>query len=145
MIGNLTRDPELKNVGSSNVCKFSMAMNHRSKDNPETCFLDVVAWGKQAEFVAKYFTKGKPILVEGRLKQESWEKDGKQVSKHVLLAEKISFIGSSQQDVPSESAPMFNEEKRIMPINRAQIERAFPSSPQKTIDGNLLDNEELPF
>ena len=98
LIGNLTRDPELKSVGENKVCKFTIAINHRTKDKDDVCFLDVITWGKSAEFVAQYFKKGKSILVEGRIKQENWEKDGKQHSKHVLSAEKVSFIGSAQPE-----------------------------------------------
>lgn len=146
MIGNLTRDPETKAVGSGNLCRFSIAMNHRSKDKPETCFLDVVAWGKQADFVAQYFRKGKAILVEGRLKQETWEKDGKQNSKHLLVAERVSFIGSSdnQTTADNENAPMFKEQKRIS--QPSVTAGAFDRSPvQKAIGENNLDFEELPF
>lgn len=94
-IGHLTHNPELKHVANNQMCRFSIAMNHKTKDKEEVCFVDVTVWGKQAEFVAQYFTKGKEILVEGRLRQENWEKDGKQFSKHTIAGEKISFVGSN--------------------------------------------------
>lgn len=146
MIGNLTRDPEIKAVGESHVCKFTIAMNHRTKDKEEVCFVDIVTWGKQAELVAKFFSKGKPILVEGRLKQDSWEKDGKQFTKHVINAEKVSFIGGKTND-DAPQAPMMNEPKRIYPSDRNALEnqRYAPSNGQKNLESNNLDMDELPF
>ena len=143
MIGNLTRDPELKQVGETQLCKFTIAMNHRTKDKEEVCFIDAITWGKSAEFVSKYFTKGKSILVEGRLKQESWEKDGKQQTKHVISAEKVSFIGGAERS----DAPMMNETKRIFPSDRKAVESAKyePVNGQRTLDSNKLDLDELPF
>ena len=118
MIGHLTRDPETKQVGDSVLCKFTIAMNHRTTKGDDVCFVDVTVWGKQADFVSKYFSKGKEILVEGRLKTESWEKDGKQFSKNVIVGEKVSFVGKSgdnRAEPPMNpiSGPMMNETKRI--------------------------------
>ena len=139
-IGNLTRDPEIKPVGTSKVCKFGIAMNHRTKAKEEVCFVDIVAWDKTAEFVAQYFKKGNSILVEGRLKLETWEKDGKQNSKHIVIAEKISFIGGKSQET---DAPMINESKKVTSSVTAA---AFDQSPvQKAIGENNLDFDELPF
>lgn len=146
MIGNLTRDPELKSFQGNQFCKFTIAMNHRSsKDNSETCFIDVTAWGKQAEFVIKYFKKGNPILVEGRLKLETWEKDGKQQSKHVIYAEKISFTGSYAKETIDE--PMINESKRIFPSDiKARVSAQYEiKNGQQEIGVNNLDESELPF
>ena len=81
LMGNLTRDPELRQTQSGNsVCRFSIAMNRSYTANDgssrdETCFVEVDAFGRSAENVAKYFTKGKPILIEGRLRQEENAKD----------------------------------------------------------------------
>jgi single-strand DNA-binding protein len=147
LIGNLTRDPELSAIPSGlQVCKFTLAVNHRTKDKEEVCFIDVAAWGKQAEFVAQYFRKGKPILVEGRLKLDTWVKDGKQMSKHNVIAEAVSFIGTQDKQV---AEPMVNESKRIAPlpydIKQAQAVQFTPPSGQKEIGNNNLDADELPF
>jgi len=77
--GNLTRDPELKYTpGGSPVAEFAVAVSETWTDNAgnkreDVCFLDCFAWGKTAEIIAKYFTKGKPILITGKLKQDNWE------------------------------------------------------------------------
>lgn len=98
IMGNLTRDPELAAIPSGlQVCKFTLAINHRTKDKEEVCFVDVTAWGKQAEFVGNYFKKGSSILVDGRLRQETWMKEGKQNSKHTIVAESVSFVGKNER------------------------------------------------
>jgi len=79
LIGNLTRDPELKYTpGNQAVCEIGLAVNrkYRTKDNEdreETTFVDCEAWGKQAEVIKQYMTKGRPIFIEGRLKLDTWE------------------------------------------------------------------------
>jgi len=101
MMGNLTRDPESKQFTKSSegqllyypsFCKFGIAVNRKSKTTDEVCFVDVIAWGQLAEVCQKYLTKGKPVLVEGRLKLWQWEKDGKQNSKHVIILENMQMI-----------------------------------------------------
>lgn len=107
MMGNLTRDPESKQFSNSSVCKFGIAVNRKSKTTDEVCFVDVIAWGQLAEVCQKYLVKGKPVLVEGRLKLEQWEKDGKQNSRHVIILENMQMISEpknvtieGQQEIP---------------------------------------------
>lgn len=82
LMGNLTRDPEVKQTGSGTaLCSFSVAVNRQWKDasgekKEEVSFIDCDAWGKTAENIARFFGKGRQILVEGRLKQETWEDKG---------------------------------------------------------------------
>ena len=102
LIGNLTRDPELKYTpGNQAVCEIGLAVNrkYRTKDNEEreeTTFVDCEAWGKQAEVLKQYMTKGKPLFVEGRLKLDTWEdKDGGKRSKMRVVIENFQFLGSA--------------------------------------------------
>ena len=106
LMGNLTRNPEFKNIGTTNVCNFGVAMNQKTQSGQETTFVDVSAFGKTAEAIAKYFTKGKPILIEGRLKLNEWadKTTGQKRSKLKVIAEKFYFCGGNQQDAP-QSAP----------------------------------------
>jgi len=96
--GNLTRDPELKYIPSgSAVCHFGLAINrkYKTKDGglqDDVVFLDIEAWGKTGEAVAKYLTKGSKALVEGRLKLDSWEKDGVKKSKLKVVAIDVQFL-----------------------------------------------------
>lgn len=100
-MGNLTRDPELRQTQSgTSVCRFSIAVNrsYNSQDGSlrdETCFVEIDCFGKSAENVAKYFSKGKPILVEGRLRQDSWEdkQTGQKRTKLMVVLERFEFVG----------------------------------------------------
>lgn len=102
LLGNLTRDPELRTIPSGQaVCDFSIAINERytSKDGQKmenVHFIDIVAWAKTAENVAKFCTKGKSILVEGKLTQERWsdKTSGEKRSKIKVTAEKVQFLFS---------------------------------------------------
>lgn len=103
MVGNLTRDPELKQVGAGNVCRMSLASNRQYKNRQtgavvqEVCYVDIVVWGPQADNCAQYLQKGKPVLVEGRLKFDSWkDTDGKMRSKHSIVADSVVFLGAGQ-------------------------------------------------
>jgi len=99
LMGNLTRDPELRTTpNGSNVCSFSLALN-RSYKNAEgnwveaTDFIDIVAWGPLGERVAQYLSKGRPALVNGRLQSRSWEQDGAKRSKVEVVAQDVTFLG----------------------------------------------------
>jgi single-strand DNA-binding protein len=103
MVGNLTRDPELKQVGTANVCRMSLASNRQYKNRQtgaivqEVCYVDIVVWGPQADNCSQYLQKGKPVLVEGRLKFDSWkDTDGKMRSKHSIVADSVVFLGAGQ-------------------------------------------------
>lgn len=96
LIGNLTREPELKYAASGTaVCSFGMAMNHKYGEREEVCFLDVTAFGKLGELASEYLAKGRQAYVEGRLRHNTWEsQDGQKHSKHVVIAETIQFLGA---------------------------------------------------
>jgi single-strand DNA-binding protein len=95
LMGNLTRDPELKHAASGiAIATFGLAVNSKlGKDKDEVCFIDVTAFGRQAETASEYLAKGSPALIEGRLTFESWEgQDGQKRSKHKVIAERIQFM-----------------------------------------------------
>jgi single-strand DNA-binding protein len=104
LMGNLTRDPELRYTpNGSAVASFSIAVNRRYKtDNEnreETSFFDIVFFGKRAETIAEYMKKGRPLLVEGRLQQRRWETDeGQKRSKVEVVGENFQFMGGRDQD-----------------------------------------------
>ena len=111
--GNMTRDPELKfTPGNMAYTKFGMAMNHKWKNKEgemqeKVTFVDCTAWGRTAEVVNEYFTKGSPILVEGRLDLEQWQdKEGQKRSKLSVIVEKFEFCGGdSKSKSPSTKPP----------------------------------------
>ena len=99
LMGNLTRDPELRAIPSGqNVCSFSLALNRSYKDasgnwQEATDYVDVSAWGPLGERVAQYCQKGKQVLVSGRLQSRSWEQDGQKRSKVEVVANDVTFLG----------------------------------------------------
>lgn len=99
LIGNLTRDPELRSTQSgTNVCKFGLAVNRKfttqAGSKEETTFVDLTAFGRQAEVINQYCTKGKPLFVEGRLQFSTWEtKEGQKRSKLDVIVENFQFLG----------------------------------------------------
>lgn len=103
--GNLTRDPELKHLQSGQaVCNFSIASNRTWLDKDknkqeEATFFDCVAWGKTGENIAKFFAKGRPIFIEARAQNESWEdkETGKKMSKMKFVAESFQFVGGDKK------------------------------------------------
>lgn len=116
LLGNLTRDPELRYTPSgSPVCSFDLAVDRSyttqaGERRDEVCYITVVVWGKQAEACAEYLTKGRPTLVEGRLTQRSWETpEGQKRTKHEVVAERVQFLGSRRGAPPEEEAPREEE------------------------------------
>lgn len=101
LIGNLTRDPELRVTPKGTaICQFGLAVNRQFKDESgamrdETTFVDIEAWGKQGETIGKYCTKGRPLFVEGRLKFDQWEDktSGQKRSKLKVVLEGFQFLG----------------------------------------------------
>jgi len=99
-MGNLTRDPELRQTPTGqNVTSFSLALNRAYKDQggewqEVTDYIDIVCWGPLAERVAQYLSKGRRCLVQGRLQSRSWEQDGQKRSKVEVLANDVTFLDS---------------------------------------------------
>ncbi|MFM8496900.1 MAG: single-stranded DNA-binding protein [Planctomycetia bacterium] len=100
LLGNVTRDPELRYISNGTaVTDIGLAVNDRRKTATgewveETTFVDVTLWGRTAEIAGEYVTKGSPLLIEGRLKLDTWEKDGKKNSKLRVVGEKMQLLGS---------------------------------------------------
>lgn len=104
MIGNLTRDPEYKQLPSGQaVCRLGLAVNRQIKSKQsgnviqEVCFIDIDVWGAQADSCHQYLQKGRPILVEGRLKYDTWQdQQGQTRSKHSIVADRVLFLSAGQ-------------------------------------------------
>jgi len=99
LVGNLTRDPELRYIPSgAAVTDIGLAVNDRRKNAQgewvdEATFVDVTLWSRLAEIASEYLNKGSPVLIEGRLKLDSWEKEGKKQSKLRVVGEKMQMLG----------------------------------------------------
>ena len=123
--GNLTRDPETRFIPSGTaVTEFAIAVNSRYKSKTsnefkeEVSYFDIVVFGKMGENCAEYLSKGRPVLVEGRLRQRRWDQDGVKRSKIEILADNVQFLGtgrgsaqeggssaSSSQELPDDDIP----------------------------------------
>ena len=106
LMGNLVRDPELRVTPSGlSICRFTLACSRSVKTEKtesgmreEATFVDIEAFGKQAEVIAKYFTKGRPIFIEGRLRLNEWQtQTGEKRSKLMVVLENFVFVGSNTQ------------------------------------------------
>ena len=107
VMGNLTRDPDVREVGMNavKVCRFSLAINERRKDRSGNVidmptFVDVDAWDKLGELCGQYLKKGRSVLVEGRLQSDTWEKDGQKLQKLKIRAATVKFM---PQPAPNQS------------------------------------------
>jgi len=100
LLGNVTRDPELRYIANGTaVTDIGLAVNDRRKTATgewveETTFVDVTLWGRTAEIAGEYVTKGSPLLIDGRLKLDTWEKDGKKNSKLRVVCDRMQLLGS---------------------------------------------------
>lgn len=116
LMGNLTRDPELRYIPSGTaVTELGLAVNEREKRGDEwidsVLFADVTLWGKQAETACQYLTKGASVLIEGKLKLETWEKDGKKQSKLKVVGERMQMLGGKGEAKPAAAQPSYKPPK----------------------------------
>lgn len=99
IMGNLTRDPEVRTIPSGmTVCEITLAVNEKYKDKEHVSFVDVTVWGKQAETLARWKKKGEPLLVEGKLRQETWtdKQTGQKRSKMKVVCDRFTFVGGGK-------------------------------------------------
>lgn len=135
LMGNLTRDPELRQTpNGQNVTSFSLALNRSYKDasgewQEATDYIDIVCWGPLAERVAQYLNKGRRCLVQGRLQSRSWEQDGQKRSKVEVLANDVTFLdgrggdgdaGSNQSGEVSEASTQPTEDTKPKPSKKTK-------------------------
>lgn len=138
LIGNLTRDPEMRTTGSGiAVCNFSIAVNRRFKNaqtgQTETDFFNIVAWRQLAELCSKYLAKGRKVAVFGSLQSRTYEaQDGSKRSAIDIVADEIEFLGSSQQKGNQQSTAQ-------APTSPPQGDYAPP------LGYTPIDDDELPF
>jgi single-strand DNA-binding protein len=121
LVGNVTRDPEVKFLQSGTaVCELGLAINERVKRGDEgvedVCFVDVTLFGRTAEVAGEYLAKGAPVLIAGRLKYEQWEKDGQKRSKLKVVADKLQLIGGKQRSEDSQERQERPQEQSQVPV-----------------------------
>ena len=117
LVGNLTRDPELKyTTGGVAVCEFSIAVNEKYKDREEVYFGNIVVFGKSGENCNKYLLKGSSCLVEGKLRERKWEANGETKRKTEILASNVRFLGSKGKAAPEQTELPVTDETELEPF-----------------------------
>ena len=146
LIGNLTRDPEVRMMSSGRpVCNFGLALNRSYKDadgnkKEEVTFVDIECFGPRAEAVGRFFSKGRPIFVEGRLKLDQWEsKEGEKRSAIRVVLDNFEFVDTGKSDGTSTSTEMNTRGN-----NPASTDSNSPANqPMASSDPDL--DEDVPF
>ena len=144
-MGNLTRDPEYRVTSNGHqICKLGVAVNRRfttqsGEQREETTFVDVDSFGRQAETISKYFTKGKPILIDGRLRMDEWEnQQGERRTKLLVHLESFSFVNDGQGGGGSS----FQGGSASTQSQQDKQPSSPTTSPQQDTSG---DDEDVPF
>ena len=147
LIGNLTRDPELRVTPKGTaICQFSLAVNRKFKDESggereEVTYVDIEAWSKQGETIAKYCTKGRPLFVEGRPRLDQWEdKTTKEKrSRMKVVLENFQFLGGGQRDGAAAGGEGGEGSAPRSYAPRSTTPRPAAPAPQENLD------EDVPF
>lgn len=141
LLGNLTRDPQLRYLPSGMaVCDLGLAVNRRWRDKDgnqkeEVCFVDISAFGRQAETINQYMTKGRPLLVEGHLRFDTWTgQDGQKRSKLSVVLDGFQFVGGRGDQPGAPGAPQ----------ERAGTPPSAPGGPD-SFDEPAPGGDEIPF
>lgn len=140
LVGNLTRDVELRYTPAGTaVTDIGMAVNDRVKRNDqwvdEVNYFDITLWGRTAEVASEYLSKGSSILVEGRLKYDTWEQDGQKRSKIKIVGERMQMLGTRGGGGGGNSAPHSSPQSNSQP---AASQTSAPSS-------SMPPDDDVPF
>ena len=156
MIGNLTRDPEHRQIARSgtSVCDFTLAVNRKSGDREETSFIDVTIWGKIADSCSRYLSKGSQVLVEGYLKQDTWEdrENGAKRSKLKIVAENVQFLNTNsnrnRNTDNSSSGSYYHESRQTSRYSADDRPAPMPPTDHDIAKGNAYqpqNEDDIPF
>jgi single-strand DNA-binding protein len=141
LLGNLTRDPELRYAPNGTpVANFGLAINRRYRQGEEwreeVCYVDVVTFGRQAETVGEYLSKGNLAMIEGRLQWRSWEtEDGQKRSKHEVVANHVQFMPRMQGDGSGAGVPSRQPDAAYAPPRDMMPPPAMP----------MPEDDDIPF
>jgi len=148
--GNLTRDPEMKALPSGdNVTNFSVATNRVYNDRDgnkqeEVEYHNIVVFGKQADNVAKYLTKGSGAYVEGRLQTRSWDKDGVKMYRTEVVADRVQFGSKGDSSANGNTHLVASMDAQVSPVAQ-QVPTQAGTNPQDSQDAPALTEEDVPF
>ena len=153
LLGNLTRDPELRYTPKGTaVARLGLAVNRRytgenNQTVEEVTFIDVDAWGKSAELIAQYLRKGNPIFIEGRLKLDQWDdkNSGQKVSKLRVVLETFQFVGGKAGEGGPTGAPAAPVARPSRPAAPTAPPPSAPPSGGSDFDGPPPEDDDVPF
>jgi len=156
LLGNLTRVPELRYTPSgAAVCEFGLAVNRKyvsnNQEKDETCFVNIVVWGKQGESCQRYLEKGSLAMIEGRLQFDQWDdrETGKKRSTLRVVAERVQFVGGRQgQQSSADQAPPQSGANPATPGNAPKPDKetnGFPEVPNDAFQVNNDAEDDIPF
>jgi single-strand DNA-binding protein len=140
LVGNLTRDVELKYLSSGTaVTDIGLAINDRRKNQAgewveETTYVDVTLWGRTAEVASEYLSKGSPVLIEGRLKLDTWEAEGQKRSKLKVVGERMQMLGSRTS---RDSRPAHHDESEYSRPAAAMAGESSPAPSPSTPEDDI--------
>ena len=154
LIGNLTKDPDVRELptNSTYVATTSLAVNSRMKDRNDVMFIDIVAYGRQAEVIGEYMKKGSSILVEGRLVFRQWETEGQKRSKHEVIVESFQFLNGRRDDSDSYGNDSSYGERSGYQRNnnpeygnKVNSETTEGNTNSSSYDSNSITEDDVPF
>jgi len=152
-MGNLTRDPEVRYIPSGTaVADLRLAVNRKYKsgsgeNKEETCFVNIVVWGRQAETCGEYLKKGSSVFVEGRLQYDEWEKDGQRQNRLRVVANRVQFMsspGGGSRRPESSGATGASEVAEVADAADAVDVPPVTNSAPPPVD-NVGDDDNVPF
>jgi len=148
LVGNLTRDPEVRYTPSGTaVAHFGLAVNRtwrsaEGENREEVLFIDITAFGRRGEIISEYCHKGDPILIEGRLQMESWQgQDGQRRTKHVVVVDQSQFLGR-RGDRGESGPPPQRQSAQPRPNRQAPQE---PPPPAEPPEEDSFGGDDIPF
>jgi single-strand DNA-binding protein len=155
LMGNLTRDPELRQTpNGQNVTSFSLALNRSYRDSggewqEATDYIDIVCWGPLAERVDQYLSKGRRCLVQGRLQSRSWEQDGQKRNKVEVLANDVTFLDSRGADNGDDSAGQSSSSEGSSPKSSSKPKPSTNKAKEDVVIEDIGDEpinlDDIPF
>ena len=146
LIGNLTRDPELRYSTGANqtaVCRFTIAVNDGYGDKQRTSFIPIVVFNKQAENCDRYLAKGRRVAITGRIQTGSYEKDGRTVYTTDVIASNVEFLSTGQQGQGQSTGDFGQQAFNSQPAPQAPVQ----NGPEIDVPGGFtsLQDDDIPF
>lgn len=147
LVGRLTRDCEVKSTPQgTSVCRFSIAVNRRKRTGDkwedEVSYIDIVVWGKSAETLSSYLTKGRQVSVQGELRQNRWEQNGQTHSRIEVVASSVQLLASSQGGSASQDGYQAQRPAQRAPQGTSQGTQQAPAS---DMGPESFDDSDIPF